>query len=672
LKNNGEYTKTREARLERAYELARFILEDGALSEEVAVASVLRLETVARAQDRRFYYKPTGRSHLPDERPSRFRNLIILNELHLLQSIVYDETEIHEKEIENNQKSIDEKKFLVHFIKHLVKITLKHNSFYVAIGLTRLLFNYSTAEAAEIYNLVIQDPSRVKDDYYWRSRKARLMTQIKDRFGSFLRVTRVSKGEERFVSAPDSARNYELVRECLNRFKPWGSGCPLPDGELPVRGEIESLSFNGADPDDEHQIEISRMHALMHSECFERIVAGLDYDAPVDRLELPYFYREGDRGDQQQQLEAIATMKLEKRELKELSRRIDDYHASRDQADPEQLRILVNGHEYGTLTPAAMKGIDLDLDDDADMVEVRTTPEAGNLLLATHYIDYGALISAGGPVEYVTDLKLGQKVTFTITPAGLVDNDRIQFRLGVSYGETNPLRVARLAWRRLAHTIGGTAWIPSLKDAFALRYALPALLALLTVGGVWLYIDQIDLHDESTIASSGASGKDISPPFAVPDRIRGEEKTVDQVGQTRAVGEKQQVPSSKPGGDRSTWTTIKRGDISTRSAETSGSTSLSGIRSLFIKVPGQSPEGSRLAEMIEAELVAANLWRIASDDEADAALLLAFEEGHVMVSLIDENSRPIWVGPRRYDGGLEAVARNIVGDLTAAVGKHRE
>lgn len=283
----GDKRSARESRIIRAYDLAYFILEDGRMAEEVAVTSVMRLETVARAQDRRLYYKPTGRHNY--QPPARFRNLVIFNELHLLQTIVYEETEKFEKVKEADQKSIDEKTFLVHFIKHLVKITLKHNSFYVAIGLTRLLFNYPTAQAAEIYNQVVQDPSRVKDDYYWRSRKARLMGQLRERFGSLIGMTRASRGEERFVYDPESTRNYHLVRECLDRFKPWESACPLPPGEWPVHGEIEALTFRGGDPDDEHQIEISRIHTLMHTVCFERIVAGLNYPSPAGRLELPYF-----------------------------------------------------------------------------------------------------------------------------------------------------------------------------------------------------------------------------------------------------------------------------------------------------------------------------------------------------------------------------------------------
>jgi len=641
LKNDADIRRTRESRLEKAFDLACFILGDGELGSQVAMNSVLRLETVARAQDRRFYYTPTGRGGGSQGNGIRARNLIILNEHHLLQSIIYDETEKHEKLIESSQKSIDEKRFLVHFIKHLVKITLKHNSFYVTLGLSRLLFNYSTAEAAEIYNLIIQDPSRVKDDYYWRSRKARLMNQIKERFGPLLRVTRVSKGEERFVSDPESADKYQLVRESLEMFMPWGSGCPL--GPSPINGEIENLTFRGGDPDDEHGIEISRIHALMHGECFERIIAGLNYDPPIERLELPRFFNDDDRGDRKQ-VEA----NMEQREIKELSRRIDEYHGTRDQADPEELRILVNGQEYCTLSPVESKRIDLDLDDDADMIEVRTVPEEGNLLLATHYIDYGILTTAKEPIEYSTRLKRGQKVTFFVEPARESVDERLHFRIGVGYRETNPLRAVRLEWRKLSRMVGASD--PGLSQA--LRFALPAAMAAVTIGGVWLYIDQMDRQDESFIATNEEPVKDILPPIQAPVGETNKAQTKD-TAPPRSAG-RTRVPGSVP-------------TVTTRSAGTAIARSLSEIRSIFVKITGQSEEEQQIAELIDRELRAAGRWEIATGDDADAALLVETLNGNdrIRVRLIDENAETIWPikGPRIYSGTTEEIARRIVADL---------
>jgi hypothetical protein len=94
---------------------------------------------------------------------------------------------------------------VVFFIKHLVRITTRRNSFYVTLGLSRLLYNYTTAETMDLYNLVIQDPERVHDDYYYRSRKGLLLKELKERFGELVEVAKGVRGEQRWRPAADSS-----------------------------------------------------------------------------------------------------------------------------------------------------------------------------------------------------------------------------------------------------------------------------------------------------------------------------------------------------------------------------------------------------------------------------------------------------------------------------------
>src|SRR5262249_3800095 len=202
-------------------------------------------------QYKRLYYIPTGR-----DGADRLRTKVSVSELLLLQRLVYVESESYERQAEQASLPFapDEEDMLIHFIKHLVQITTKRNSFYVTLGLSRLLHNYSTAETMEIYNVIVQDAGRVHDDYYYRSRKGRLMKELRERFGDQLRVTRGPRGEERFETADSPDRHAELVRECLLIFTPWNTHCILTAEIDPLSEEVTSLAFNGADPDEEHAI----------------------------------------------------------------------------------------------------------------------------------------------------------------------------------------------------------------------------------------------------------------------------------------------------------------------------------------------------------------------------------------------------------------------------------
>jgi len=193
----------------RAFQLAYFLHRERNTALEIVTRALNKLQLAATAQGKRLYYRLTGR---PDSRKARSK--VSLGEPHLLQRLVYVESEQYERLKEaadvagqtNGAIPARQSDLVVFFIKHLVRITTRRNSFYVTLGLSRLLYNYTTAETMDLYNLVIQDPDRVHDDYYYRSRKALLLKELKDRFGELVEVAKGARGEQRWRAAADSSR----------------------------------------------------------------------------------------------------------------------------------------------------------------------------------------------------------------------------------------------------------------------------------------------------------------------------------------------------------------------------------------------------------------------------------------------------------------------------------
>ena len=147
--------------VDRAFKLACFIHRDRTTAIRVATEAMSKLEVASAAQDKRLYYTPTGRSST-----RRSRNKVLLGEAHLLQRLVYVESEIYEKQKEQRGQS-DEEDMIIHFIKHLVRITIKRNSFYVTLGLSGCCI-LPPSETQDIYNVVVQTPTVGRDDYYYR------------------------------------------------------------------------------------------------------------------------------------------------------------------------------------------------------------------------------------------------------------------------------------------------------------------------------------------------------------------------------------------------------------------------------------------------------------------------------------------------------------------------
>jgi hypothetical protein len=215
----------------RAFQLAYFLHRERKIALEIATRALNKLQLAATAQGKRLYYRLTGR---PDSRKSRSK--VSLGEPHLLQRLVYVESEQYERLKEaaalaaqtNGATPARQSDLVVFFIKHLVRITTRRNSFYVTLGLSRLLYNYTTAETMDLYNLVIQDPERVHDDYYYRSRKGTAAEGIERTFWRTGRSRQRRARRTTLASRGGQLPVRSLARECLHWFTPWETPAPCP------------------------------------------------------------------------------------------------------------------------------------------------------------------------------------------------------------------------------------------------------------------------------------------------------------------------------------------------------------------------------------------------------------------------------------------------------------
>src|SRR4029078_1154955 len=80
-------------------------------------------------------------------------------------------------------------------------------------------------------------------------------------------------------------------------------------------------------------------------------------------------------------------------------------------------------------------------DNDAELIEIKTTDSSGDLLLATHLLTRNAAASIR--------LEGGQELSLSITRRQSDANDDADFLITFGYRETSPVRAARLWWQRL-------------------------------------------------------------------------------------------------------------------------------------------------------------------------------------------------------------------------------
>lgn len=479
--------------LNKAFLLAYFIHGNKETAVRIVSGAMSKLDVAATAQGKRFYYQPGGRSLLRRPRSIGFRSKVTFNELHLLQRLVYIESEVYEKQKEQTSSgaTLGKEDMIIHFIKHLVRITLKRNSFYVTLGMSRLLYNYTTQETMGIYNVVVQDPERVKDDYYYRSRKGVLMQEIKERFGDLVKICHGQRGEERFQAEPEPGRFAELVRECLSFFTPWATPCLVPAGFDPITDSIPSLLFEGRDKED--QIEVNRIHAALHPNCYQRLIKALGFHLPDQRLEIPHFFLSNDNSDRNEgRRDRSPTLELGIEDLKNIKDNLNELAERRRRASAGLLRILADGVFSKSLDLTRERRVRLDLNREPELIEIWAADEAGDLLLASYLLTYQQP-DAAEPLQRSIFLDDGQKVSIVVSPSSDVSGAVVE----ISYEGPSPNKAAPVFRQPLEVLAAGQRLFARYQSGFSgmghSKFLIPALTLLLLIiltGGVARYIQR--------------------------------------------------------------------------------------------------------------------------------------------------------------------------------------
>lgn len=660
--------------LNKAYRLAYFLHQDKDVAIRIVTAATLKLNVALAVQSKRLYYVPVGRfSRSESRRSDGIRSKALFSDLHLLQRLLYVESEPYERQKERAAQlappgvravgdPASEEDLLVYFIKHLVRITTKRNSFYVTLGVSRLLHSYSTLETMEIYNAVIGEPERVKDDYYYRSRKAVLMHEMYQRFGELIRVCRQRRGEERFETQRGTSEQRSLIRECLRVFTPWDTQCSVPSDFDPLKSVITSLTSRRSA--DENEVEVNRIHAVLHPKCFERLVAAFGYSAPEERLELPRFFMDHS-DDESPPRPRSAPADLSAEELAEINHVLDE-QAGRRRRSAGAMRIIVDGLERGRLNPAEQSSISFSIEEDAEVIEVKTMDSHGELLLATHLLTSVGKDSPDATIVSSIRLEGGQELSLSITRRAIEANGRAELLVQFGYRETNLLRAVRVWWQRLG------VW-----KEVAVAPGLPARHVLVVVSvvvvAVLSYLAYVRLRSKPTVGPASSEVTQVTP--RVENRPQANNK-IDQPGRPIIQSPRRNVNKSTaakaPAG--STAPEDEGAIDATRSGSVVPNLKLSEVKKIYIEIRGEAAFNELRSNLVDS-LSSSGLVTATTDaNDADAALKIVVTQtsaGQIEASarLVNARGVVLWPkgGARRYSGDPQKVSSELLKDLLSAI-----
>jgi hypothetical protein len=620
--------------LNKAYRLAYFLHQDKGVAIRIVAAATLKLNVAMAVQTKRLYYVPVGRfSRGESRRTDGIRNKALFSDLHLLQRLLYVESEPYERQKERAAQPApsdvhavgdpaSEEDLLIYFIKHLVRITTKRNSFYVTLGVSRLLHSYSTLETMEIYNAVIGEPERVKDDYYYRSRKAVLMHEMSQRFGPLIRACRQLRGEERFESQPGSSDLRSLMRECLRLFTPWDTKCHVPRDFDPFKSVIVSLTSKSSA--EENEVEVNRIHAVLHPDCFERLVAAFHYSSPDDRMELPRFFLDQSEDDSPpRQHSAPADLSAE--ELAEINHLLDEQAGRRRRSSPTSvMRILVDGIERARLDPAEQSSISFSADEDAEIIEVKTTDVDGELLLATHL-----LTSFAEDAAIVSSIRLegGQDLSLMITRRKIEASGGPDLMVKFGYRETAPWRVASLWWQRLRRRLSRDPNSRSIwADARIIFAGSVVIIVCLTS-----YVAYVRLKSRQP---SGPTETRVAQTPPVPEPSISSSPIVE----AKATKPARRTKIERPIAPKKSSSLDE--DV-TRSGNLVANLTLKDVKKVYIEIRGDASNELR-STLVEGLNSSGVVTVVTDPEDADAALKIVVSQASISAKLVNARGTVLW------------------------------
>jgi len=144
---NGDPCLSIDEWREPASRLAGLLHADGDVGRKVVAGAFGRFDSAFHAQRKRLYYAPDGgaskrcKSYLPP--PA------------LLQMLVFAESEPFERL--DDPRDLSDAALALRYVKHLVFIAVRRNSFHVALAVFRILFAYATPEAMKVYDALLDE-----------------------------------------------------------------------------------------------------------------------------------------------------------------------------------------------------------------------------------------------------------------------------------------------------------------------------------------------------------------------------------------------------------------------------------------------------------------------------------------------------------------------------------
>ncbi|HMW02994.1 MAG TPA: hypothetical protein PKE58_22840, partial [Acidobacteriota bacterium] len=480
----------------RGLDLAYWIVPHPELAWQVASQACETLDTLNQTQDYRSE-KTSFLERLTNRKVKHYKMKLTSEQLYQLGVLIKAESFERHREQSDASLSVDD--VTVHYVKTVVLLTLLHNPFHVAVGVSELIFDYgSSINLLKLYDLLRPADCKSKQEDHCRRAKGSLFKALKLRFDSLVTVCSGERGKHLFTRVKSTPPLVELVRQSLRHFAPWNAQCQYCHGSL----KLEFLDDPGC------------CHILINPDCFMKLNHFNRFGSPWNRLSIPDFKLNSNQDQSPPSSPSLRETPPDWDEAR-INQILDDLGNQADrrkQLQPVAVSVIVDGVVQQTLYLNEFSAIRVTIPEFSRLLEIRDAET--DLLLISQFLAEWSISTNPCVIRLGTGTRLELKTT--LVEAG--DTEEGQFEIEVRHLP--------------AHSWPWNSWLAQLQtqggNSFVLATSLGALCLVIVLGWYWLVQTQTPEPVAQSIPSPQTHLVPLPPdPPVIPPAIKNSQSEKD-------------------------------------------------------------------------------------------------------------------------------------------------
>ncbi len=476
-----------QARLfRRGLDLAYWILPHPELAWQVASQACETLNTLNQTQDYRSE-KTSFLERLTNRKVKHYKMKLTSEQLYQLGVLI--KADPFERRREQSDVSLNFDDVAVHYVKTVVLLTLFHNPFHVAVGISELIFDYgSSINLLKLYDLLRPADCQSKQEDHCRRVKRNLFMALKTRFDLLVTVCSGERGKHFFARVKSTPPLIELVRQSLQHFAPWDARCQYCHGSL----KLEFLDDPGC------------CHLLINPDCFMKLNHFNRFGSPWNRLSIPDFKLSSNQDQSPPSSPSLRETPPDWDEAR-INQILDDLRNKADrrkQLQPVAVSVVVDGVILQTLDLNEFSTIRVTAPEFSRLLEIRDAET--DLLLISQFLAQWSISTKPCVIPLGTGTRLELKTTLVEAE----NTEEGQFEIEIRHLPAHSWR-----WSLWLDQLRNPGWRP-----FVMATSLGVLCLVIVLGWFWLVQTQTPEPVAQSIPSPHTNQNPLppDPPVVLP------------------------------------------------------------------------------------------------------------------------------------------------------------